>query len=179
VNVLTEAAATTVPRVAGWVRSAKRAGDIVICSLHWGSNWGYAIPPEQRILAHALIDNAAVDIVFGHSSHHPKAVEVYRRRPIFYGCGDLLNDYEGIRTDAGFRGDLALMYLVDIDPVDGLVGLRMIPFRIRNFRLLEAGQEEREWLRATMDRECERFGGAIIASQTGLVASFGNTVPAD
>jgi poly-gamma-glutamate synthesis protein (capsule biosynthesis protein) len=178
VNVLSETAATTVPTVAEWVRSEKRADDVVVCSLHWGSNWGYAIPAEQRILARALIDNAAVDVVFGHSSHHPKAVELYRRRPIFYGCGDFLNDYEGIRTDAAFRSDLVLMYLVDIDSVDGLRGLQMIPFRIRNFRLVEAGREEREWLRAAMNRECEPFGGAITAGDAGLVANFG-VFPAD
>lgn len=49
-----------------------------------------------RLFTRALIDDAGVDLVFGHSSHHPKALEVYNGRLILYGCGDLINDYEGI-----------------------------------------------------------------------------------
>ena len=49
----------------------------------------------------ALIEEAGVPVVHGHSSHHPKAIEVYEGRLILYGCGDFLNDYEGI---AGYGG---------------------------------------------------------------------------
>ena len=51
---------------------------------------------EQRDFAHRLIDAAGVDLVHGHSSHHAKGIEVYRGKLILYGCGDFLNDYEGI-----------------------------------------------------------------------------------
>ena len=33
----------------------------------------------------------------GHSSHHPRPIEVYRGKLILYGCGDLVDDYEGIQ----------------------------------------------------------------------------------
>lgn len=33
---------------AGRVRRAKRPGDVAVVSIHWGSNWGYWIPREQR-----------------------------------------------------------------------------------------------------------------------------------
>jgi poly-gamma-glutamate synthesis protein (capsule biosynthesis protein) len=81
----------------------------------WGVNWGYGIPDQHKRFAHQLIDDAGVDIVHGHSSHHPKGIEVYKNKPIIYGCGDLLNDYEGIGRYAPFRADLALMYLPTID----------------------------------------------------------------
>jgi Bacterial capsule synthesis protein PGA_cap len=29
----------------------RRPGDLVVVSIHWGSNWGYHIPDEQKILA--------------------------------------------------------------------------------------------------------------------------------
>ena len=74
----------------------KRPGDIVIVSIHWGGNWGYTIPDNQKEFAHRLVDEARVDILHGHSSHHIKAIEVYKERLILYGCGDFLNDYEGI-----------------------------------------------------------------------------------
>ena len=31
-------------------------------------------------------------------------------RLVLYGCGDFLNDYEGIGGNEGFRGELGLMY---------------------------------------------------------------------
>jgi len=99
----------TVRRIAERVRAVKRAGDIVIASIHWGGNWGYGVEPEQRAFAHGLIDAAGVDLVHGHSSHHPRGIEVHRERLILYGCGDFLNDYEGIRGYERYRGDLTLM----------------------------------------------------------------------
>jgi Putative enzyme of poly-gamma-glutamate biosynthesis (capsule formation) len=74
----------------------KQQGDIVVASIHWGGNWDYKVPREQREFAHKLIDEAGVDVIHGHSSHHIKGIEVYRGKLIMYGCSDLLNDYEGI-----------------------------------------------------------------------------------
>ena len=93
----------------------KRRGDIVIVSIHWGSNWGYKIPSTEKRLAHRFVDEAGVDVVHGHSSHHVKAIEVYKERLILYGCGDFFNDYEGIGGYESFRGDLGLMYFAEMD----------------------------------------------------------------
>jgi len=95
--------AQTVDAIARQVGAAKRAGDLVVASIHWGPNWGFAIPREQRDFAHRLVDAAGVDIVHGHSSHHPMAIEIHRGKPILYGCGDLLNDYEGISGYEAYR----------------------------------------------------------------------------
>ncbi len=110
VNLLADFSERTLTGLAEQVRSVRRAGDILIASLHWGGNWGYEIGSAERDFAHRLID-IGFDVVHGHSSHHPKAIEVYRDRLILYGCGDFLNDYEGISGYEEFRGDLSLMYL--------------------------------------------------------------------
>src|SRR6185436_15002060 len=81
---------------------------LVVLSLHWGGNWGFSITPKQRRFAHRMIDEAGVDIVHGHSSHHVKGIEVHHGHLILYGCGDLLTDYEGIRGHENYRGDLGL-----------------------------------------------------------------------
>lgn len=146
------------------VDGSKRAGDIAVVSIHCGENWGYEIPEAHRSFAHTLIERAGVDIVHGHSSHHAKAIEVHRGRPIFYGCGDFLNDYEGIHGPEGFRDDLTFMYFLSLEqPVGELRALEMVPLRIRRFRLEHAARADRDWLQRTMDRECRGVGARVVA----------------
>ena len=162
VNLLSDLSPRTVRAIAEEVRSVKRPGDVVVASLHWGANWGYEISGEQAAFAHGLIDNAGVDVVHGHSPHHAKAIEVYRGRPILYGCGDLLDDYEGITGYESFRGDLVLTYFPAIEASGGtLVELAMVPFQIRNFRLNRASPADSMWLCDSLNRQGEKFGTRV------------------
>ena len=68
-----------------------------------------AIKREAREFAHRLIEAGGVDIIHGHSPHHVKAIEVYCGKLILYGCGDFLDDYEGISGQKYFRSDLGLI----------------------------------------------------------------------
>ena len=134
----------------------KRPGTIVVASLHWGGNWDYHVPTSQRVFAHRLIDEAGVDVVHGHSSHHPKAIEVYRGRLVLYGCGDLLNDYEG------FPRDLALMYFVRLDSRTGsLLCLRMTPTKVRRLSLCRSSGQGARRLHEIMNREGGVFGTRV------------------
>jgi poly-gamma-glutamate capsule biosynthesis protein CapA/YwtB (metallophosphatase superfamily) len=145
---------TRVSHVAETVRAMKRPGDIAVLSIHWGPNWGYHIPAEHRTLAHKLIDDGAVDVIHGHSSHHPKPIEVYEGKLILYGCGDFLNDYEGISGYEEFRSHLVLMYFVTVDPTTGkLQRLMMIPLETRRFRLQHVSRQDAKWLRDTLTHE--------------------------
>jgi poly-gamma-glutamate synthesis protein (capsule biosynthesis protein) len=144
------------------VNAVKRTGDIVIVSIHWGSNWGYQIPATEKRLARRLVDEAGVDIVHGHSSHHVKAIEVYRERLILYGCGDFFDDYEGITGYESFRGDLGLMYFAAMNCTTGeLLGLRMIPTQIRRFRLNRASELDSQWLEDLLNREGKQFNTSV------------------
>ena len=146
----------------------KRTQDIVVVSIHWGGNWGYGITAEQRALAHALVDSGCVDIVHGHSSHHPKGIEVYREKLILYGCGDLLNDYEGIRGHEEYRGDLSLMYFPTLEAKTGrLLGLTLTPMRIGKFSLHRAAERDSRWLRDKLNRQGESLGTRFRLDQQG------------
>ena len=148
----------------------RKPGDVAIVSVHWGANWGYEVSADERRFAHRLIDGG-IDIVHGHSSHHPKAIEVYHRKPIFYGCGDFLNDYEGIQGYEGYRDDLALMYFVDIEPASGkLAALEIVPLRIKQFRLNRADGQDVDWIRKRLGRESRRFATSIAAPTAGRLA---------
>jgi len=155
--------------VTAGVLAHKRNGDIAIVSLHWGSNWGYVISPDEIGFAHRLID-AGVDVVHGHSSHHPRPIEIYRGKPILYGCGDVIDDYEGIGGHEKFRAQLRLLYLTSTDPASGeLVSLQMIPLRVRRMRLERASQADAEWLRTTLERTSREFGIHVAAGSNDLL----------
>ena len=159
INLLTNLSPAVARAAAAAIGRWRRPGDIVVVSVHWGWNWGYAIPREQRLFAHALIDSGNVDVVHGHSSHHAKGIEVYRGRPIFYGCGDCLNDYEGIAGNEEYRGDLSLMYFVTIEPSGGgLTALSLAPLQTRRFSLHGASRTDAAWLAAVLDRESAPLG---------------------
>lgn len=131
------------------IAGQRRPGDRVVVSLHWGANWVEAIPEPHRWLARRLIDQAGVDVVFGHSAHHPLPLELHRGRLILYGCGDLINDYEGLPAHGGWRSDLVCLYGLDLDADTGaLRALELRPFQIRGFQLRLPERPEREWLAA-------------------------------
>ena len=168
INFLSELSDPTADRLAGQVSAMKRPGDVAVVSAHWGGNWGYGISRRQRDFAHRLIDSGAVDVIHGHSSHHRKAIEVYRNKPILYGCGDFLNDYEGIGGYEEFRSHLVSMYFVTFDPsAPGLVALEMTPLEIHRFRLRRAGKDDIQWLKEVLDREGQPFGSRTILQEAG------------
>jgi poly-gamma-glutamate synthesis protein (capsule biosynthesis protein) len=168
VNVLSGFSDIAVAEISEQVGRIRQPGDIVIVSIHWGSNWGYDVPKAQQRFARALVADAGVTIVHGHSSHHPKGIELFRDGLILYGCGDFLNDYEGIQGYEEFRDDLALIYLADVDAgTRKLTGLEMVPLQIRHFQLIRAPEVDIAWLQQMLDRECRRFGGRVSLNSAG------------
>lgn len=122
--------------VAAQVCARRQPGDRVVVSLHWGGNWVERVPDAHRRFARRLIELDAADVVHGHSSHHPLPLEVYRGRLILYGCGDLINDYEGIPELQPLREESVCLYFAQIDAATGdLLDLDLRPMRLRRFRL--------------------------------------------
>ena len=166
VNLLKDFSDRSIRHIKEQVSAVKQKGDIVVASIHWGRNWGYDIPSDQTEFVHKLIDAAGVDLIHGHSSHHAKGLEVYKNKLIIYGCGDFLNDYEGIAGRESFRGDLTLMYFVTVDPSAGeLVRLQMTPTQIKHFRVNRASRADALWLRDTLNREGKQFGTRVDISE--------------
>ncbi len=104
------------------VRALARRSDITIVSFHGGAEGRRATRVTRKLeiflgewrgnpyaFSHGVID-AGADIVFGHGPHVPRAVEVYKRRPIFYSLGNFftygrfnLRGYAGIAPVADVR----------------------------------------------------------------------------
>ena len=168
VALLPDLSARSAQAVAAAVAAERAAGDIAVVSLHWGGNWGLALPPEHRAFAHALVDLGAADVVHGHSSHHPLPLEVYRGRAILYGCGDLLNDYEGIGAHGSLRSDAACLYRLLLAADGALQSLLILPFRIRRFRLEHADEGTRRWLCRIFGEEGRALGTAVTETGEGF-----------
>jgi len=149
------------------VQGHRVEGDIVMLSVHWGGNYGYDVPARQQKLAHRLLDSGLVDLIHGHSSHHPMGIEIYKGRLIIYGCGDLINDYEGIRGREEYRSDLRLLYFPKLDASGKLLNLEMTPLKTRRFQLKHTDKKETGWLADTLFRECNKFGGSVEVSSDG------------
>ena len=162
VNLLEDLSDKTAESLKERIHEVVRSPAITIASIHWGGNWDYQISKAQIEFTHKLIDEAGIDLIHGHSSHHVKGIEVYNGKLVLYGCGDFLNDYEGIGGYEEFRGDLSLMYFASLDPSNGkLVQMRMVPTRMNRFRVTRASDEEAIWLRNTLNRESQRFGTQV------------------
>jgi poly-gamma-glutamate synthesis protein (capsule biosynthesis protein) len=162
VGFLADLSAGVADAVARQASLVRRAGDVVVVSIHWGSNWGYDVTRAERDFAHRLIDSGAVDVVHGHSSHHPKGMEVYRDKLVLYGCGDFLNDYEGIRGYEWFRPDLCLMYFPTLQADTGrLTQLVLTPLQIRHLRVNRVQDEDARWLEEALNREGKKLGTRV------------------
>ena len=170
INLLADLSPATLSHLALQIKAVKRENEAVIASLHWGGNWGVEITREEVQFAHHLIE-AGADIVHGHSSHHVKAIEVYQGRLVLYGCGDLINDYEGISGFGRYRGELGLMYFARLHAATGkLSSLTMVPTRVKKFRLQLAAAAECTWLRDTLNREGEPFETCVQLAGDGSLS---------
>lgn len=168
INLLREPSVEAADAIVEQVQAQRREGDLVVVSIHWGGNWGYAVTDAEINFAHRIIDKGGADVIHGHSSHHAKGVEIYRGRPILYGCGDLINDYEGISGLEEFRGDLCLLYVLSMNSSDQtLCEMRLVPMRVCRFRLNQASDAERQWLRDILDRESRTFGARVDIGDDG------------
>lgn len=162
VHLVDESSPNAAARVERVIEQFARPEDIVVVSVHWGPNWSYKISGAQQGFARTLIEEAGVDILHGHSSHHVKGIGMHNDRPILYGCGDFLTDYEGIAGREQFRGELGLMYFVHLNAdTQTLASLEMRPTRVEQFQVTHAAPEEAEWLAQVLNRESQKLGVGV------------------
>jgi poly-gamma-glutamate synthesis protein (capsule biosynthesis protein) len=94
-------------------------------------------------------------------------MERHAGRLILYGCGDFLNDYEGIAGYESYRGDLSLMYFVTLSRRDGaLEALDLVPLQVHGMRLRRARTADAQWLADRLDRESRDQGLRVRAGAT-------------
>jgi poly-gamma-glutamate capsule biosynthesis protein CapA/YwtB (metallophosphatase superfamily) len=169
VNVVPDLSDETAADVAVHVARHKLPGDVAVLAIHWGGNWGYDVPRQHVTFAHRLVEGG-IDIVYGHSSHHVRPIEIYRDRLILYGCGDFIDDYEGITGYERYRDDLVLMFFPSVSPKNGqLLTLEMTPLQIRHMRLNRASVADAGWICDTLNRISRAFGTDVGLTEHGTL----------
>jgi poly-gamma-glutamate synthesis protein (capsule biosynthesis protein) len=169
VHLLPDLSDETAADVAVRVARDKLPGDMAVLSIHWGGNWGYDVPRQHINFAHRLVEGG-IDIVYGHSSHHVRPIEIYRDRLILYGCGDFIDDYEGISGYERYRDDLVLMFFPSLSPQTGqLEVLEMTPLQIRHMRLNRASAADRRWLCDTVNEMSRAFGTQVTLTERAVL----------
>ncbi|GMF38060.1 unnamed protein product [Phytophthora lilii] len=150
-----------------------RGGPLVL-SIHWGPNWAYLDHDDtwaqvfRREFAHRVMDELGVDLIYGHSSHHIRGLELYRGKLIVYGAGDLVNDYEGFanRDDAAYN-TLGALFLVDLDMNNGtLAQLCLVPTFMNRLSLQRVKSRSYERWDPTCSRMIEHTDGLANLCET-------------
>ncbi|MEV7072497.1 CapA family protein [Streptomyces sp. NPDC093990] len=98
-------------------RAARKAGaDVVVVSLHWGTEWQDAPDEQQLALARDLTaartgGRPDVDLILGTHAHVPQAYEKVNGTWVVYGMGDQIAgemfNHEGVQDPRGNQSTLA------------------------------------------------------------------------
>jgi poly-gamma-glutamate capsule biosynthesis protein CapA/YwtB (metallophosphatase superfamily) len=142
-----------VARLLNVIRGTRRRADFIVVAAHWGSNWGYRPPAEHKAFGRRLID-AGADLIFGHSAHVCRGIEIYNGRPILYSTGDFIDDY-AVAPD--YRNDRSCLFFADLEK-QYVRGLTLVPTTIRNCQACIAKDAEAEEITAKMKEMCAAQG---------------------
>ncbi|MFE0424085.1 CapA family protein [Streptomyces sp. NPDC058953] len=103
-------------RIIADARAARRAGaDVVVLSLHWGTEWQTEPDEQQLALARSLTAATTggrpdIDLILGTHAHVPQAYEKVNGVWVIYGMGDQIAgpmfDYTGARDHRGNMGTI-------------------------------------------------------------------------
>lgn len=143
------------------IQNLRQTVDFLIVSTHWGSNWGYEPPKEHVLFAHALID-AGADLIFGHSAHVFRGIEIYKNRPIIYSAGDFIDDYA---VDEVEKNDESFIFVLEKEPAQHFK-LYLYPTCIRHFQANLSISYHQQEILCKMQGLCENLGTSIQCFST-------------
>jgi poly-gamma-glutamate synthesis protein (capsule biosynthesis protein) len=107
------------------IRELRRAGYIVIVSLHWGNEYSFYPIPYQMQQARRMIDNGAA-LILGHGPHYPQGIEHHGDGTIVYSLGNFMFDEPHRYANRSF------IYQAELDDKGRVRSQHLNPFRIVN-----------------------------------------------
>ena len=103
------------------IQEARKKADYVLVIVH-GGHEHYQLPSPRMKETYRFFVDAGADVVINHHQHCYSGYEVYQRKPIFYGIGNFLFDWEGERNSVWNEG-----YLVELSFGD-TISFKLIPY---------------------------------------------------
>jgi poly-gamma-glutamate synthesis protein (capsule biosynthesis protein) len=101
------------------IKMLKESGiDVVLLSMHWGTEYNTRSSKSQQDFAHELID-AGLDVLIGHHPHVAQEIERYNNGWVIYSLGNLVFDqYFSEETMQGLLADIQIQNgrVKDIQP---------------------------------------------------------------
>lgn len=121
--------------------------DLVIISIHWGSEYVPYPSPEQVRIGRTIVD-AGADIILGGHPHVTQGFEMYKNKPIIYSLGNFIFDHTYIpRTNKSFIAEIS----VNDSPVQMQVNIIPIMIRRDNFQPQVASPSQQKEIISTVD----------------------------
>ena len=134
------------------VEKIKNKVDVVIVSMHWGTEYTHTPTSEQKRIANYL-SSLGVDIIIGHHPHVIEPIEYINDTLVIYSLGNLISAQEGISKLIGMLVSLNVNKTIDNDKIsisitdvkgdliytyyDNFKDFEVIPFNQLNNNLLD------------------------------------------
>jgi poly-gamma-glutamate synthesis protein (capsule biosynthesis protein) len=144
------------------IRQAAAMVDLLIVAAHWGGNWGCHPPASHTRMAHRLV-MAGADVVFGHSSHVCRGVEVFENALILYSTGDFVDDYA---VDLVERNDRSFAFEIHVED-KRITHLHLHPTIIRDCQASQPDLNEARLMNGEMQQLCASLGTMAEISESG------------
>lgn len=123
------------------IRAVRPEAEIVVVSLHWGSEYVPFPSPDQIRIGRALV-GAGADIVLGGHPHVLQSFEMYHNRPIIYSLGNFVFD----QTFVGSTRD-SVIAKITVGDSDDSISVDLMPIRINKHNyspeIIESPDKER------------------------------------
>jgi poly-gamma-glutamate capsule biosynthesis protein CapA/YwtB (metallophosphatase superfamily) len=109
-------------RMAAAVAAAAAVADLVVVTVHWGTERALEPRPEDVVKARAMIA-AGADVVFGHHVHRLQPLELVADVPVFWNLGNFV--WPRLSPESATTAVAAWV----VEP-DGTVSACLLPFEV-------------------------------------------------
>jgi len=142
--------------------------DLVIISIHWGSEYVPYPSPEQVRIGRTLVD-AGADIILGGHPHVTQGFELYKNKLIIYSLGNFIFDHTFIpKTNESFIAEI----IVTDSPVQLQVNIVPIMIRSDNFQPQVASPSQQKEIIATVDSVRNSIENHSLADYSTLIGNY-------
>ena len=106
-----------VDRILDRARRARRQGaDIVVLSLHWGTEHRHPPTSEQEALARRLTASKAIDLIVGHHAHVVQPIRRVHWRYVAYGLGNSFSGMTAALFSPAVQDGMVLLVTFELGP---------------------------------------------------------------